>query len=61
MTDADVERRLREAGREFIEAHDRTSVVIREAAELGMPPDAISQASELSPRTVSAFLQASRD
>ena len=61
MTDADFERRLREAGREFIKAHDRTAVVIREAAEAGMSPDAISQASELSSETVSAFLRASRD
>jgi hypothetical protein len=61
VTDADFERRLREAGREFIKAHDRTAVVIREAAEAGMSPDAISQASDLSSQTVSAFLQASRD
>jgi hypothetical protein len=58
VTDAAFERRLREAGREFIEAHDRTAVVIQEAAEAGMPPDAISQASGLSSQTVSAFLRA---
>lgn len=56
-----LSRRLREAGREFIKAHDRTAVVIQEAAEAGMSPDAISQASELSSETVSAFLRAGRD
>jgi hypothetical protein len=56
-----IEIRLREAGREFIKAHDRTAGVIREAAEARMSPDAIAQASELSSQTVGAFLRASRD
>jgi predicted transcriptional regulator len=61
MTDADVERRLREVGREFIEVHERAAVAIAEAAEAGMAPDAISRVSGLSSQTVSAFLQANRE
>jgi hypothetical protein len=54
----EIELRLREAGRGFIESHDRTAVVIREAADLGMPAEAIADVSGLSPQTVAAFLRA---
>jgi hypothetical protein len=59
MPDTDIERRLREAGGEFVEAHRKTEAAIRGAADTGMPPDAISHVSGLSPQTVRAFLSAS--
>jgi hypothetical protein len=58
MPDTEIERRLREAGAAFIEAHERASDAIREAAGAGMPDEAISNVSELSPETVRAFLRA---
>jgi hypothetical protein len=57
MPDTEIERRLREAGAVFIEAHERAARVIREAADAGMRDEAISFASELSPETVRAFLR----
>jgi len=60
MPDADIERRLREAGGRFIEAHDDAEAAIREAADAGFEPDAISRVSGLSAATVSAFLRAAR-
>ncbi len=57
MADTDVERRLREAGSEFIESHRKAETAIREATRAGMPPEAIAHVSELSPETVSAFLR----
>lgn len=56
MAETDIERRLREAGSEFIESHQRADVAIREAAKAGMSPEAISRVSGLSARTVAAFL-----
>jgi hypothetical protein len=58
MPDADIERRLREAGGRFIEAHSDTEAAVREAADAGMQPDAISHFSGLSAATVGAFLRA---
>jgi len=58
MPDTEIERRLREAGAAFIEAHERAARAIREAADAGMPDEAISHVSELSPETVRAFLRA---
>jgi hypothetical protein len=58
MSDIEIEGRLREAGREFIESHSATETVIREAASAGMLPQVISDISELSPDTVRAFLRA---
>jgi catechol 2,3-dioxygenase-like lactoylglutathione lyase family enzyme len=52
----DIERRLREAGSEFIESHDRTEAAIRAAAQAGMTEEAIARVSGLSHRTVAAFL-----
>ncbi|MGO9487818.1 MAG: hypothetical protein ACLQBB_02175 [Solirubrobacteraceae bacterium] len=60
MADTDIERRLREAGGEFIEAHRKAETAIRDAAGAGMPPEAIAHVSGLSPETVAAFLRASR-
>jgi hypothetical protein len=53
----DIERRLREAASEFIEAHRKAEVAIREAAMAGMPPEPIAHVSGLSPETVAAFLR----
>jgi hypothetical protein len=61
MPDTEVERRLRESGAVFIEAHDEAADAIREAAEAGMPAEAISDVSGLSPETVRAFLRAGVD
>lgn len=61
MPETDIERRLREAGRGFIESHDKTAIVIREAAGLGMPAEAIADVSGLSLQTVAAFLRAGAD
>ena len=58
MRDIEIERRLREAGAVFSEAHERAARAIREAADAGMPDEAISHVSELSPETVRAFLRA---
>jgi len=58
MPDTDVERRLREAGAGFIEAHDSAEAAIRDAAHAGMSAEAIAQVSGLSTETVSAFLRA---
>ena len=57
MADTDLERALREAGGEFIEAHRNAEAAIRDAARAGMPPEAISRLSGLSPETVAAFLR----
>jgi hypothetical protein len=56
MAETDIERRLREAGSEFIESHRRAETAIREAVRVGMPPDAIAHVSGLSRPTVDAFL-----
>ncbi len=61
MPETDIERRLREAGRGFVESHDKAAVVIREAADLGIPVEAIADVSGLSPQTVAAFLRAGAD
>jgi hypothetical protein len=58
MADTDIERRLREAGSEFVESHRHAEIAISEAAEVGMPPDAIANVTGLSPETVAAFLRA---
>ena len=58
MPDTEIERRLREAGAAFIEVHEQAARAIREAADAGMPAEAISHVSELSPETVRAFLRA---
>jgi hypothetical protein len=57
MADTDIERRLREAGSEFIEAHRKAEVAIREASTAGMLPELIAHVSGLSPETVAAFLR----
>jgi hypothetical protein len=57
MADIDIERRLREAGREFIEVHRKAEVAISEAATAGMPPEPIARISGLSAETVAAFLR----
>ena len=54
----DLERRLREAGVVFIDAHDRAALAIREASDAGMNAETIAQTSGLSPATVRAFLRA---
>jgi hypothetical protein len=61
MTETDIEQRLLEAGGEFITAHDRAEVAIREALRVGMTAESISDASGLSPETVRAFLQVVND
>jgi hypothetical protein len=61
VPDTEIEQRLGEAGAVFIEAHDRAARVIREAADAGMPAEAISQLSGLSLETVAIFLRASTD
>jgi len=53
----DVERRLRDAGSEFIESHKEASLAIAQAASAGLPRDAIAHVSGLSPETVAAFLR----
>ncbi len=58
MSDSEIERRLREAGDEFIASHRMTEIAIRAAADVGMPAEAIARVSGLSPETVDAFLQA---
>jgi hypothetical protein len=58
MADTDVEQRLRDAGGEFIAAHDKAEAAIREAAGVGISAETISDASGLSPETVRAFLRA---
>ena len=60
MADTDIERRLRQAGSEFIESHRHAETAISEAADVGMPPDAIAHVTGLSPETVAAFLRAAR-
>ncbi len=60
MADTDIERRLREAGSEFIDSHRTAEAAIREAASVGMPAEAIAHVSGLSPETVAAFLRAAR-
>jgi hypothetical protein len=60
VADTDIERRLREAGSEFIESHRHAEAAISEAADAGMPPDAIAHVTGLSPETVAAFLGAAR-
>jgi|GEM_PF-3338377 hypothetical protein len=57
MADTDIERRLREAGSEFIEAHRKAEAAIREATAAGLPPEPIVHISGLSPETVAAFLR----
>jgi hypothetical protein len=57
MADTDVEQRLREAGGEFITAHDNAEAAIREAVRVGMSAESISDASGLSYETVRAFMQ----
>jgi hypothetical protein len=59
MPETEIERRLRDAGAVFIEAHDGAALVIREAADAGMPTEAISHVSGLSHETVATFLRAS--
>jgi predicted transcriptional regulator len=54
----EIERRLREAGAVFIEAHDRAVLAIREASHAGMTAEAIAHTSGLSPATVRIFLRA---
>jgi len=46
----ELERRLREAGAAFIEAHDRAALAIHQASNAGMNADAIARMSGLSPR-----------
>jgi hypothetical protein len=58
MPDTEIERRLQEAGAVFTVAHERAARAIREAADAGMPDEAISHVSELSPETIRAFLRA---
>ena len=57
MADSEIERRLRQAGREFIDAHGNAETAISEAASAGMVPAAISDVSGLSPETVGIFLR----
>jgi hypothetical protein len=57
MADTDIERHLREAGGEFIEAHRSAEMAISDATAAGMRPDAIAHISGLSPETVAAFLR----
>jgi len=54
----ELERRLREAGAAFIEAHDRAALAIREASHASMNTEAIAHTSGLSPATVRIFLRA---
>lgn len=55
--ETDIERRLREAGSDFIKSHRQTEEAIREAVCAGMPPGAIGQVSSLSQPTVNAFVR----
>ncbi len=57
MAEIDTERRLREAGSDFIKAHRQAEKAIRQAASERMPPETIGQLSGLSPETVAAFLR----
>jgi len=57
MPETEIERRLRQAGAEFIESHRIASGAIRAAAEVGMAPEAIAHVSGLSLETVRAFLR----
>jgi len=57
MAETDIERRLREAGSEFIESHRLTEAAIEEAVGGGMGADAIARVSGLSRPTVDAFLR----
>jgi hypothetical protein len=59
MSESEIERRLREAGGEFITSHRMTETAIRAAADAGMPAETIARVSGLSPETVGAFLRAS--
>lgn len=59
MPESDVERRLRETGAEFIDAHEKAAEAIRQARDAGMPAQEITQVSGLSRETVAAFLRAS--
>jgi hypothetical protein len=56
MPETDVERRLREAGNEFIGSHRLAEAAIREAVRVGMSAEAIVRVSGLSRPTVDAFL-----
>jgi hypothetical protein len=56
VAETDIERRLREAGSEFIDSHRRAETAIREAVSVGMPPEAIAHVSGLSRPTVDAFV-----
>lgn len=57
MTDPRIERRLREAGGEFIESHRRAEEAIDAAVQAGMSHAAIGQVSGLSRETVDAFVR----
>ena len=57
MAETDIERRLREAGSEFIASHGRADAAIREAIGAGMTPDAIARVSGLSGETIDAFVR----
>jgi hypothetical protein len=57
VADTDIERRLREAGGEFIESHRKAEAAIREATAAGMPPEPIAHVSGLLPETVAAYLR----
>lgn len=61
MAHTEIERRLRDAGGEFIESHRKAAAAIHEAARVGMPREAIAEVSGLSPETVAAFLRAAAD
>lgn len=56
MPETDLERRLRDAGSEFIESHRLAEATISEALRAGMGAEAIVQVSGLSRPTVDAFL-----
>jgi hypothetical protein len=53
----ELERWLREAGADFIEAHDRAALAIHEASQAGMSVEAIAHTSGLSYATVDIFLR----
>jgi len=52
-----IESRLQDVGRAFIEAHDDAGLAIREAAGAGLSVEEMARASGLSPQTVRAFLR----
>ncbi len=56
-TQTDIERRLQDAGGEFIDSHRKASTAIGEAVKAGMAPDAIAHVSGLSPETVRIFMR----